>query len=87
MHIPADENYAVLKPEWVEWDSELPYNKGRTATFFGDSISIYQVWARVCVCMCACACVCVRLCVYVCVCAPGPGLPPVLWLPLHRGVN
>lgn len=27
MHLPPDENYTTMKPEWVEWDSELPYNK------------------------------------------------------------
>lgn len=43
MFLPPGENYAVLRPEWVEWDSELPYNKCRTATFFNGSISIYQV--------------------------------------------
>jgi len=43
MRIPPGENYAVLRPEWVEWDSELPYNKCRTATFFNGSISIYQL--------------------------------------------
>ena len=43
MRFPPGENYAVMRPEWVEWDSELPYNKCRTATFYNGSISIYQV--------------------------------------------
>jgi hypothetical protein len=38
----AKDNFNVIRPEWVEWDSELPYNKCRTATFYNGNISIYQ---------------------------------------------
>lgn len=43
MYLQPGENYAVARPEWAEWDSELPYNKCRTATFFNGSLSVYQV--------------------------------------------
>ena len=45
MALPPGENYTTAKPEWFEWDSELPYNKSRTCTFFQGSLSIYQVWS------------------------------------------
>lgn len=41
--LPLGENYATAKPKWMEWDSELPYNKNRTCTFFNGSIYIYQL--------------------------------------------
>lgn len=40
---PHQDTYATSKPKWVEWDSELPYNKNRTATLWNGTISIYQV--------------------------------------------
>ena len=43
MAIPPGENYTTAKPEWVEWDAELPYNKSRSCTFHQGSLSIYQV--------------------------------------------
>ncbi|GLC33992.1 Dynein regulatory complex subunit 7 [Pleodorina starrii] len=45
VHLPGDqqETYATAKPKWVEWDSELPYNKNRTATLWNGTISIYQL--------------------------------------------
>lgn len=43
MHLSPEANYAILRPEWVEWESELPFNKCRTATFFNGSLSVYQV--------------------------------------------
>ncbi|EFJ52641.1 hypothetical protein VOLCADRAFT_102618 [Volvox carteri f. nagariensis] len=45
VHLPGDqqETYATAKPKWVEWDSELPYNKNRTATLSNGTISIYQL--------------------------------------------
>ncbi|PNW72944.1 hypothetical protein CHLRE_14g612700v5 [Chlamydomonas reinhardtii] len=43
--LPAgqQDTYATSKPKWVEWDSELPYNKNRTATLWNGTISIYQL--------------------------------------------
>ncbi|KXZ51889.1 hypothetical protein GPECTOR_11g323 [Gonium pectorale] len=45
VHLPAgqQDTYATAKPKWVEWDSELPYNKNRTATLWNGTISIYQL--------------------------------------------
>ncbi|KAL6761433.1 hypothetical protein V8C86DRAFT_3131553 [Haematococcus lacustris] len=43
MHLPPGESYSVTRPEWVEWESELPYNKCRTATFFNGALSVYQL--------------------------------------------
>ena len=43
MHLPAGENYHISRPEWQEWESELPYNKCRTATFFNGQLSVYQL--------------------------------------------
>ncbi|GLI65995.1 hypothetical protein VaNZ11_009689 [Volvox africanus] len=45
VHLPGDQQdtYATAKPKWVEWDSELPYNKNRTATLWNGTISIYQL--------------------------------------------
>lgn len=37
------DTYATSKPKWEEWDSELPYNKNRTATLWNGTISIYQL--------------------------------------------
>jgi hypothetical protein len=45
MYLQPGENYAVARPEWAEWDSEMPYNKCRTATFFNGALSVYQVRA------------------------------------------
>ncbi|GIL93808.1 hypothetical protein Vretimale_187 [Volvox reticuliferus] len=45
VHLPGDQQdtYATAKPKWVEWDSELPYNKNRSATLWNGTISIYQL--------------------------------------------
>ncbi|KAG2491059.1 hypothetical protein HYH03_010505 [Edaphochlamys debaryana] len=45
VHLPGgqQDSYATAKPKWVEWDSELPYNKNRTVTLFNGTISIYQL--------------------------------------------
>ncbi len=45
IQLPSGEsgNYSTLRPEWVEWDSELPYNKFRTCTLYQDMLSVYQV--------------------------------------------
>jgi len=47
MALPAGENYTTARPEWVEWDSELPYNKNRSCAFNrqGGSLSVLQVGA------------------------------------------
>ena len=39
------ENYATAKPDWSEWESELPYNKCRSCTFSSGALSVYQVYA------------------------------------------
>eukprot|EP00955_Chlamydomonas_euryale_P064518 359006-Chlamydomonas_euryale.AAC.6 len=41
--LPSGVNYSTLKPEWVEWESELPYNKSRSCTIFNGSLSCYQL--------------------------------------------
>ena len=41
--VPPGENYVTSKPEWVEWESELPYNKCRSCCFFNGGLSVYQV--------------------------------------------
>lgn len=41
--LPPGESYTSIKPEWEEWESELPYNKCRTAAFYNGTLSIYQV--------------------------------------------
>lgn len=43
VHLPPGENYTAVKPEWMEWDSELPYNKCRTCTLYNGTVSVYQV--------------------------------------------
>ncbi|GAX80447.1 hypothetical protein CEUSTIGMA_g7886.t1 [Chlamydomonas eustigma] len=43
MNLPPGENYNIAKPEWVEWEAELPYNKGRTTTIFQGSLSVFQL--------------------------------------------
>lgn len=42
-YLPQGENYAITKPRWEEWDSELPYNKNRTCVFYGGSLNIFQL--------------------------------------------
>eukprot|EP00798_Chlamydomonas_sp_ICE-L_P031206 gene31206-6355_t len=41
--LPPGENFVTAKPEWSEWESELPFNKSRTCTFFNGSLSVYQL--------------------------------------------
>ncbi|GFR42728.1 hypothetical protein Agub_g3646 [Astrephomene gubernaculifera] len=45
VHLPEgqQDTYSTAKPKWVEWDSELPYNKNRTVTLWNGTISIYQL--------------------------------------------
>lgn len=43
LHLPPGESYNVLRPEWVEWESELPYNKSRVNTLYNGSLSLFQV--------------------------------------------
>ena len=44
MALSAGENYITARPEWVEWDSELPYNKNRMCAFHqGGALSVLQV--------------------------------------------
>lgn len=43
LHLPLGENYSTFKPEWVEWESELPYNKCRTCTLYNGTLSAYQL--------------------------------------------
>ncbi|MEW5310705.1 MAG: hypothetical protein WDW38_002476 [Sanguina aurantia] len=43
VHLPPGENYTAAKPEWMEWDSELPYNKCRTCTLYNGTVSVYQL--------------------------------------------
>jgi hypothetical protein len=42
-HAGSPDTFAGAKPKWAEVDSELPYNKNRTATLWNGTISIYQV--------------------------------------------
>lgn len=59
MQLPSNENYATFRPEWVEWESELPYNKCRSCTFYNGTLSVYQV----CVCVRMCVCMLTHMCV------------------------
>ena len=42
--LPPGDNYTNARPEWAEWDAELPYNRSRSCTIFQGSLSVFQVW-------------------------------------------
>ena len=41
--LPPGDNYTNARPEWAEWDAELPYNRSRSCTIFQGSLSVFQV--------------------------------------------
>ena len=46
--LPPGDNYTNARPEWAEWDAELPYNRSRSCTIFQGSLSVFQVRGGVC---------------------------------------
>ena len=43
LDLPPGDNYTNARPEWAEWDAELPYNRSRSCTIFQGSLSVFQV--------------------------------------------